>query len=261
MLVGSIGCAQREDAPATEPAAIEAPAAANAADAAEDRAAVHASLADVESALGRLPGLIGSIRVDMRRHLNSDHVAAAQRNGVGPVRDSVHVRALVRSGRLVRLADSTHWWVVRELDHSLPYVTPGTERTLEEIGRRFHARLHERGLPPLRFDITSLLRTSQQQAQLRRRNPNAADATSSHEFGTTVDIAYLSFLAPAAVEYSPRQRAHAITALDSLATQYANHLEGELGAVLQEMLREGIVIPLRERGQPVFHITVARDAT
>jgi hypothetical protein len=50
----------------------------------------------------------------------------------------------------------------------------------------------------------------------------------------------------------------AMMRLDSLATQYANHLEGELGAVLQEMQREGTLMTLRKRSQPVFHTTVSQ---
>ena len=152
----------------------------------------------------------------------------------------------------------------------MPYVTPGTQTALEEIGRRFHARLDEHGLPPFRLDITSVLRTSQQQSELRRRNPNASAITSSHEFGTTLDIAYLSFAAPKSLDHeslatgfdeqlSGPLRADLLARLDSLGTRHAPHLEGELGAVLQQLQRDGIVFPLRERSQPVYHITVARD--
>ena len=234
------------------------------------RASMEERLTEIGVAQRRLPGLIGSIRQDMRRHLNAAHVAAARRNGVGPVRDSAHVAALVERGELVELPDSTHWWVLRELDRSLPFVTPGTEAALEEVGRRFHARLQERGLPPFRLDITSVLRTGQQQSQLRRRNANASETTSSHQFGTTVDIAYLSFLAPEALEHeslapgsgeqlSEALQAEVMTRLDSLGTQNAPHLEGELGAVLQQLQRDGMLLILRERSQPVYHITVARD--
>ena len=234
------------------------------------RALMDERLTEIEAAVQRLPGLIASVRKDMRRHLNADHVAAARRNGVGPVRDSAHMAALVRSGDLVQLPDSTRWWVLRELNQSLPYVTPGTRASLEEIGRRFHARLDERDLPPFRLDVTSVLRTGRQQSALRRRNANAAETVSSHQFGTTVDIAYLSFAAPRSLDHAsldpdssqplPRAlRADLMTRLDSLATRYAPHIEGELGFVLQELQRDGAVLPLRERSQPVFHITVARD--
>jgi hypothetical protein len=234
------------------------------------RAALEQRLAEIEAVVQRLPGLIGSIRQDMRRHLNATHVAAARSNGVGPVRDSAHLTTLVDGGALVQLPESTAWWVLRDLNHSLPYVTPGTQAALEQVGRRFHARLDAHGLPPFRLDITSVLRTSDQQSDLQRRNPNASDTTSSHEFGTTLDIAYLNFAAPQSLDHpslatepdeqiGPELRAEMTARLDSLGTLYAPHLEGELGAVLQQLERDGMVLPLRERGQPVYHITVARD--
>jgi hypothetical protein len=281
VLAGFLACCSAEesrpDAPASEVGGLaEAPQVAapdNRVDPAVEarlRAAMDERLAEIEAAQQRLPGLIGSIRQDMRRHLNAAHVAAARRNGVGPVRDSVHLATLVQRGDLVQLPDSTEWWVLRELGGSVPYVTPGTRAALEEIGRRFHARLDEHGLPPFRLDVTSVLRTSRQQSALRRRNSNAAETTSSHEFGTTLDIAYLSFLAPESMahrslgpdldwQHSPNVRAELITRLDSLGTRYAPHLEGELGAVLQDLQRDGMVFPLRERSQPVYHITVVRD--
>jgi hypothetical protein len=234
------------------------------------RASLEERLAQIEAAVQRRPGLLASIRQDMRRYLNATHVAAARRNGVGPVRDSTHVATLVGRGDLVELPDSTQWWVVRELGASMPFVTPGTHAALEDIGQRFHARLDEHGLPPFRLDITSVLRTGQQQAALRRRNPNASATTSSHEFGTTLDIAYLSFLAPATFDHpslvpgtdqqlSGSLRADLTMRLDSLGTRYAPHLEGELAAVLQQLQRDRRVLSLRERSQPVYHITVARD--
>jgi hypothetical protein len=262
VVAGDTAAVAGDTAPARMDAAIEA----------RVRAMVDERLTRIDTAVQRLPGLIASIRRDMRRHLNDAHVSAARRSGVGPVRDSAHVADLVRSGDLVQLPDSTRWWVLRELDQSLPYVTPDTRAALEEIGRRFHARLDERGLPPFRLDITSVLRTNQHQAALRRRNANAAETTSSHQFGTTVDVAYLSFAAPQSLDHpsltpAPGQqlpgplRTDLLTRLDTLAVRHAPHIEGELGAVLQELQRDGTVLLLRERSQPVFHITVAQALT
>ena len=256
------------EAAAPEPAAPTEPG--DAVAEARSRAALEKRLGEIEAGVQRLPGLIGSIRQDMRLHLNAAHVAAARSNGVGPVRDSAHLAALVDRGALVQLPESTEWWMLRDLNDSLPYVTPGTKAAMEEVGRRFHARLDEHGLPPFRLDITSVLRTSDQQSALQRRNPNAADTTSSHEFGTTLDVAYLSFAAPQSLDHrslaaeldgqvSPTLGVEMTIRLEGLAKLHAPHLEGELGAVLQQLERDGMVLPLRERSQPVYHITVARN--
>jgi hypothetical protein len=270
MTVGGSGCGQNEsDAMGTTPWSSQEATAVDAAAAAEAEAAMEAQLTQVESALRSLPGLIGSVQRDMRRHLNAAHVAAAQRNGVGPVRDSTHVEALVRAGRLVRLPDSTQWWVTRELDYSLPYVTPGTQAALEEVGRRFHSRLESRGLPAIRLDVTSVLRTDELQARLRRSNRNAASSTSSHEFGTTLDIAYSAFAAPLepivpletaeAPWLEPHLARFASAMAESVAARRSRELQAILGHVLLELQEEGRVMVTLERLQPVYHLTVARE--
>ena len=237
-------------------------------------ALLEEELATVESRLDSLPGLILSVRRTLRRHLNDDHVARARALGVRPVRDTAAIARLIEAGELVRLPDTTRHWVVRELDQSLPYVTPDKLAALEELGDRFHARLTRAGLPPFRFEITSALRTGDLQQLLRARNRNASRSRSSHEFGTTVDIAYHEFSPPSPAEWSPwrtavagdgeaeerlRQRldAAAVARLDSLGNAYSDHLKGELGAVLKVMQTEGRLWPLYERSQPVFHTTLA----
>jgi hypothetical protein len=243
-------------------------------------ARVDQELATVEATLDSLPGLIASVRGTLRRYLNDEHIARARSLGVAPVDDTAGIARLVDAGSLVRLPDSTRHWVVRELDQSLPYVTPDKKTALEELGDRFHARLAEAGLPPFRFEISSALRTGVLQEELRARNSNASRTESSHEFGTTVDIAYNEFAPPASDVWAPwrdavtgagdaeiafRARLDAIAAvrLDSLGSTYSDHLKGELGAVLQEMQDEGRMWPLYERSQPVFHTTLAgsRPAT
>lgn len=237
-------------------------------------ALLEEELATVESRLDSLPGLILSVRRTLRRHLNSAHVARARGLGIAPPRDTAAIMALVDAGKLVRLPDSTRHWVVRELDQSLPYVTPDKLAALEELGDRFHARLDRAGLPPFRFEISSALRTGDLQQVLRTRNRNATRARSSHEFGTTVDIAYNEFSPPPMAEWAPwrsalsgegeaveglrrRLRATAEARLDSLGSTYSDHLKGELGAALKAMQAEGRLWPLYERGQPVFHTTLA----
>lgn len=239
-------------------------------------ALLEEELATVESRLDSLPGLILSVRRTLRRHLNADHIARGQALGVRPPRDTAAIAAMVEAGELVRLPDSTRHWVVRELDQSLPYVTPETKGALEELGARFHARLADAGLPPFRFEISSVLRTGDLQQLLRTRNANAASTRSSHEFGTTVDIAYNQFSPPSTVEWSPWRSAvsgegraeeqliqrldtTARVRLDSLGDRYSDHLKGELGAVLKSMQTEGRLWPLYERSQPVFHTTLAAE--
>jgi hypothetical protein len=237
-------------------------------------ARMEQELTTVEEKLDSLPGLIASVRGNLRRYLNDEHIARARSLGVAPVDDTAGVARLVGAGRLLRLPDSTQHWVVRELDQSLPYVTPEKKAALEELGQRFHARLIQAGLPPFRFEISSAFRTGSLQQELRTRNANASRKESSHEFGTTVDIAYNDFAPPSPELWAPwrdavagdgeaedalRARLDAIAAvrLDSLGSTYSDHLKGELGVVLDRMQAEGLMWPLYERSQPVFHTTLA----
>jgi hypothetical protein len=238
--------------------------------------AVNERVDSVASILAEHPGLIESTRSDLRTYLNQQQVATADELGVDPVGDSTQVRRLVERGALVALEDSTDYWVVRELDHSLPYVTPDTREMLVDLGRTFHARLDSLGLPPFRFEISSVLRTAAMQAGLRSGNPNASRTTSSHEFGTTIDIAYNDFTAPARLEsftvappdtlsiddddrdrLMDRIQEHARLRLAELGEERAAELKGILGEVLADMQDGGKVQPLIERAQPVFHMTVA----
>ena len=130
------------------------------------------------------------------RTSNAAQLARARALGVH-VPDSASLARLIQAGTLVQLPDSTRWWVVRELDHSLPYVVPDVVVLLERIGTRFQDALAAMGLPPYRIEVTSVLRTPEGQAALREGNVNAAQGTSTHEYGTTLDIAYESFAAPA----------------------------------------------------------------
>jgi hypothetical protein len=221
----------------------------------------------IEAALRPVPLLTRGEARAFDRYRNADQLAAARRLGVPqPVTASARER-LTDDGRLVPLEDSPYW-TVRELDHSTALVTPDVVGLLTEIGQRFQARLAELGLPPLRLEVTSVLRTADDQADLRRTNPNAARGTSTHQFGTTVDVAYSSFRAPAepvvaldtaeAPWLASHLRRVEQAAAETGAARMSRELQAELAAVLDEMQDEGKVMVTMEERQPVFHMTVAQ---
>jgi hypothetical protein len=273
-LVGlaAAGCGpEAERRTATEPAAearvarAEAPPAVAEAPGPDAWADLEARLAGeadaVERGLRGVRNLSRDEQATLRRDVNATQTARAAALGVRA--GDAYAQAAER-GRLVRLADTTEYWVVRELDYSVPYVTPGAEAMLAELGRRFHAELDSLGLPRYRMDVTSVLRTPEKQAALRRSNPNAADGVSAHEYGTTLDVAYRSFHPPAngTVETHPSLAARGAAHRDSLLAETANRraaeLQAVLGRVLLEMRREGMLLVMMERQQTVYHMTVAR---
>ena len=211
--------------------------------------------------------LTAAERSSLRRYLNPQQLSRARALGARPS-STAELEQFQSEGRLVRLDDSTEYWAIRELNYSTPWVTPDTRAMLQELGRRFQSRLEEMGLPPYRLEISSVLRTAQDQAALRQRNPNAARGTSTHEFGTTVDIPYSSYAPPAepvvdlntdAVPWlEPYLRQVEDVMLARAAAEKSRELTAVLGDVLREMQSEGKVMVTMERRQPVYHMTVAQ---
>ncbi|HEU0301708.1 MAG TPA: DUF5715 family protein, partial [Longimicrobium sp.] len=136
-----------------------------AADSAQARTRISTDSARVAAAFQRASRLtareVGNLRLDR----NATQVATARSLGVR-VSGEAEIQRLAREGRLVELADSTEHWILRDMDHSTPYVTPDARAMLLELGRRFHARLDRLGLPRYRMKVTSALRTDETQADL-----------------------------------------------------------------------------------------------
>lgn len=201
----------------------------------------------------------------LRRYLNGAHVAEARTVGVR-VRDEAHLDSLVAAGRLVELADSTEFWIVRRRTDA--YVVPEMRDLLATLGARFQERLAELNLPPYRIEVTSALRTAERQAELRRTNGNAASGVSSHEFGATVDLSYAAFAPPAVTpstlpehapaDFYPHLERLTDLALESLSARKSRELGRVFSQVLEEAQSEGLALVIYERQQTVYHVTARR---
>ncbi len=202
----------------------------------------------------------------LRRFQNGVHVARARALGVRVTSEAVR-DSLVAAGRLVPLADSTDLWIVRR-GASPAYVLPSLAELLTVLGQRFQARLAALDLPPYRIEITSSLRTSDRQDELRENNANAAAGVSSHEFGATVDVSYAAFAPPAErpaeilTDVPPELRTHlerfVDLAFESVSARKSRELGQIFGRVLDQAQDEGIAVVIYERQQTVYHLTVAR---
>jgi len=216
--------------------------------------------------LSPLPVMTPGEESALRRFLSAPHLARARELGVR-VEDEDALDSLVAAGRLIELEDSARFWIVRP-DISPAHVAPDLRTVLEVLGARFQERLGEMGLPPYRMEITSALRTAEQQADLRRDNANAAAGVSSHEFGTTVDLSYAAFAPPAEVpveiingvpeDLRPHIRRIADLAFESVSARKSRELGRIFGQILAEAQDEGIALVIYERQQTVFHLTLAR---
>lgn len=203
----------------------------------------------------------------LRRFQNAAHVARARGLGVR-VADESMLDSLMAEGSLVELEDSTEYWIVRR-GTSPAQVTPDVRVLLEILGRRFQERLAELALPPWRIEVTSALRTSGRQDELRGSNANAAAGVSSHEFGTTVDLSYAAFAPPSGrpdelltdvpAEVRPHLEHLIDLSLESVSARKSRELGALFSQVLFEAQNEGLALVIYERQQTVYHVTVARE--
>jgi hypothetical protein len=233
----------------------------------ETLARAHALAEAIEDTLQPVPLMRPGEEDELRRYLAGPHLQRARALGVRAETDE-HLEELIAAGRLIPLEDSTEYWIVRRVRGRGDHVVPHTRALLAELGERFQTRLAAMGLPAYRLEITSAVRTTEGQARLREVNENAAGGVSAHEFGTTVDIAYTAFAPPAETPATllvqspaglrPYLDQVAALVLESVSARKSRELQKILGDVLREAQREGIVLVIMERFQPVYHITVAR---
>ena len=232
-----------------------------------ERERFAAFLEEREARYLKVPLLTNRQRAQLRRSPNAVHLAAAQRLGVPPVAQRGDVLGEALSAGLVRIGESPYYWVA-DLTHSVPYVTPDAAAVLDSIGVRFQQKLAAYGLPPYKYYISSVLRTQEDQAALRRTNVNAAVGTSSHEFGTTFDIQFRRYryagdlaaeLWEPAYPFLAAEFADALGAFYEETTElYPSRMLSLLAETMIELEDEGLLVTIMERRQPVFHTTVAR---
>ncbi len=231
-------------------------------------ARIQGRVDSIDAIFQPLPLLRPQQEAALRRFDNDAQLAVARRLGIPANTPRSALDRTVAEGRMVRVADSTEHWVVRKLDHSSPYLTRDAEAALREIAQGFQRALVRRGLPAYRLELTSALRSAEDQAALRAGNVNAAAGESTHQFGTTFDIAYNAFAPPPAPVVRPSipearwlQPYLAWVAgmrAETVAARRSRELMAILGNVLLQLQGEGKIMVTLERLQPVYHVTVAR---
>ena len=186
---------------------------------------------------GNRPHPILSVPGYAKTFPDSNHVQikAAQFWGVPPVKNRSDAEE--RKDEVVFMGSSPYYAVAR-LDASIPYLVPRAAILLQDIGRNFLDSLQVKGLPLHLMVVSSVLRTEQDVARLRRRNKNATEQ-SCHLYGTTFDINYNV--------YQPVNPAREIP---------GDKLKFVLSEVLRDLREEGRCYIKYEVVEPCFHITV-----
>ncbi len=178
---------------------------------------------------------------------------AAKSKGLrAPLPDRRAVRA-TPPGTLVPLRDNP-LYTVAAMSYSVPTVTPAAASLLEEIGRRFQARLSALHLAGFRPVVTSGLRTLDDQRELHESGNVNAVPESAHFYGTTIDLAYMRWQSP---DYPFDRIALASMGELSEARQCRNQvLKTVLAQTLLELRREKRAYVMHEGlRQACFHVT------
>ncbi len=135
---------------------------------------------------------------------------------------------LEQSEELVPLRESHYLNVAQNLAETRRYCRPWTRDFVEDFSRDFY---NEFGRP---IQLTSAVRTVQQQHKLRRHNRNAApelgDTASTHLTGVSIDI---------------------------LKRGLTRKQMDWVNAYFMPLHEQGLIDPVEERRQPVFHIMVS----
>lgn len=167
--------------------------------------------------------------------------ASARKWGVKPVQN--REEAEHRKSELVYVG-SNPFFFVEPLYWSIPYLVPKASVLLQDIGRNFIDSLHVKGLPAHKIIVTSVMRTKEEVARMKRFNGNVSE-NSCHMYGTTVDIAYNRYLKV--------EEDHPYSKEETVADF---RLKQILSEVLADMRSRGRCWVKYEKKQSCFHLTV-----
>ena len=171
---------------------------------------------------------------------NAVQLSAAQQWGVTPVKNREDAES--RKRELVYVG-SNPYYHVDPLYSSIPYLVPRAAVLLQDIGQAFFDSLYVKGVPLHKIIVTSVLRSQDDVAKLRRRNGNATE-NSCHLYGTTFDICYNRYKTVEDPDGASRRQVRSDT------------LKWVLSEVLRDMRENQRCYIKYEVKQGCFHMTV-----
>lgn len=107
------------------------------------------------------------------------------------VKNESELQAGFKRGDLVRVPSVGRGYHLDRLTHSEPFLLPSAMKTLERMANRFADAMEGTADEGVSIRITSLTRTQSQQSRLRRRNANAFNGQSTHNYGASFDVAFI----------------------------------------------------------------------
>ncbi len=168
--------------------------------------------------------------------INEVHLQTARKAGLSRIPGT---RDDVAKFRLTEIADNDYY-VIEKLQYSIPYLTARAAAELDAISKAFNDSLRSKQFPEYKLVVSSVLRTEEDIARLRRSgNPNASD-NSAHCYGTTFDITYTRYFREEET--------------DEFMQPF--ELTKVLGEVLRDRRNAGKILVKYEKKEHCFHITV-----
>lgn len=170
------------------------------------------------------------------RDLNEEHLAMGKKVGLD---EPLKTRAEIPGTPGLVPIKENNLYVFHNLRFSSPYLTRGAAQELHDIAQAFRDSLRNKNLLEYKLVVTSVLRTEEDVAKLRRSGNANASANSSHCYGSTFDIAYTRY-------YKEDE---------SEAFMQPFELTKVLGEVLLDRKKAGKCLVKYEKVEHCFHIT------
>lgn len=159
----------------------------------------------------------------------NDHLIAAESFNIPMVKSFDDIDGLVIMKKLVAIPEEGNGYTIEKLTHSKAFLNSRAKTVLERIASKFYEENN------VTMTVTSLTRSEESQASLRRVNSNAAKGESSHNYGASFDLSYTKF--------------------NNKYTYNKTHRDN-LEAILKQLQEDGKIYYIKEYRQHCFHITV-----
>lgn len=200
----------------------------------------------------------------LRRFLLGAHLDAVRKTGRAPARNDADIAAQAEKKLLVSLSEGDRLYFFYNVKKEYRFLAPFAAEGLNRICERFQRKLNGKtAVPPVKIAVSSCVRPTAYQKDLRGRNENAS-LESTHPYGVSFDIFYdeyfLALPEPRGVfPLSKRLQAalnHRFGYLlgDSLRRQF----RAVLADTLLEMQEEGALYAILEKRQRCYHVTILK---
>jgi len=197
---------------------------------------------------------------NLRKYLNDAHIRIAESRGIGPVKNEDDRAMYILEGALVAIEKSEKYFFYN-VDKNYRYLTSSANRGLNNLCSHYQDTLNKKtGLPPVKIAISSALRPSKYQDDLKNKNPNAS-LISTHSYGTTIDIFYDEYyvLLPETAGLNIISNNAIAMMRTKLGYTIGSSLRRQLRTALVETLldlqEKGALYVIQEKNQRCYHVT------